>query len=578
MAYQPYSAVNPLYNLKGQWTTANNNGDEAKKNEVAQKAQSYYDELRRNGYGDVADEMQQADYTTAKSINDKWAKMGKTETRPYFYSLGKAYNMSEKDVDALIGWDATTGEVTFGGKKIGRPDALVDGASYWSDTSVLDNAWNDYTKRSGTTVNNGVNNPAYSQSMDSATRKNNDYWEKIKSDASDVQGKYDDLFGYANSDVTQSAEYKSAFDNVMPSYNLAAMQGRDNEVASGGASNGGNIDSYAAANAMRQQAALTAKGQALAHQIGLEAYNARVQNAKSILSDLGGYNQGVYAAMDNNINNDVNIANTYFNNAETAKNNQVSRDVATAEVTGVVPTSMIYTQPYYSQFFNEDGTLKNEDIDYKAEIDKAVAAGNNDLAQALRAARGVKIYSDFSKYGQHAADGDYTLPGAQKTETARQFDEQIAQADRAMDIEQSENEANREHELNMRTTSSQNSAGNIGTKTSSQKTGNPEPLMSEKEVTEWVDALNKSVSDTYGEAYKALKQTSKNKYERADIDADYIIIRVLEADDLTLEQKEYLLYDKFGITPDQVNAARKDPHYSPVRSQGIPLREPQKNT
>ncbi len=43
----------------------------------------------------------------------------------------------------------------------------------------------------------------------------------------------------------------------------------------GTASNGGNVDSYSAANAMRQQAALYSQAQ----QNVLDAYNAKVQNA-----------------------------------------------------------------------------------------------------------------------------------------------------------------------------------------------------------------------------------------------------------------------------------------------------------
>lgn len=151
MAYSPYNAVNAIYKLKGQWDSANKSGDETKKNEAAQKAQSYYNELRRNGYGSVADELTASDYAAAKSINDYYAKTGRTATRPYFYTLGKSRGLSESDIDKLIGWDNTTGEITFGGKNIGKPDSVVDGTSYWSDTSVLDNAFNDYVDKTGLT-------------------------------------------------------------------------------------------------------------------------------------------------------------------------------------------------------------------------------------------------------------------------------------------------------------------------------------------------------------------------------------------------------------------------------------------
>ena len=74
MAYNPYSAVNAIYKLKGQWDNANNAGDTATKNNVAAKAQAYYRQLRNNGYGNVADELTASNYTQAKAINDKWLR------------------------------------------------------------------------------------------------------------------------------------------------------------------------------------------------------------------------------------------------------------------------------------------------------------------------------------------------------------------------------------------------------------------------------------------------------------------------------------------------------------------------
>ena len=91
----------------------------------------------------------------------------------------------------------------------------------------------------------------------------------------------------------------------------------------------------------------------------------------------------------------------------------------------------------------------------------------------------------------------------------------------------------------------------------SSESGKP---LSEKEVKEWVDYLNGAIESKYPNK-TALTQTGKNEYKRADADADYIIIKVFSSNDLTQEQKEYLLYDKFGITEDQVNAALKDAHY-----------------
>ena len=122
---------------------------------------------------------------------------------------------------------------------------------------------------------------------------------------------------------------------IMGKYDLAGLQGRDNAVASGGATNGGNIDSYAAANAMRQQASLVNQGQMAV----LDAHQQKIDNVRTLLSDMG-----------------VNI-DRVFNQDETAKNNAVARKSEIASVTGYVPTEWTYDSNIY---LNSDGTVKDE--------------------------------------------------------------------------------------------------------------------------------------------------------------------------------------------------------------------------
>ncbi len=541
MAYNPYSAVNAIYKLKGQWDSANNAGDTATKNSVAAKAQQYYAQLRSNGYGDIADQLTASNYTQAKAINDKWAKMGKTSTRDYLYSLGQSKGMSQSDVDKLISWDNLTGEVSFGGKKIGTPDSVVDGVSYWSDTSVLDNAFNDYLNRSGTVRSSST---AVNQENEKLFAKYNQEYEDLK-----------------NTNPFETETGKA----ILAKYDLAGLQGRDNEVASGAGSNGGNIDSFAAANALRQQSSLINQGQMVA----LEAHQQKLDHARALLSDMG-----------------VNI-DRVFNQDETSKNNDVARKSEIASVTGYAPAEWsALSNPY----LNEDGTLKDEykDVDFAAVMANAKAAGNTEAYNAAAVARYYKIMGNYGAYGKYD-DGNYIVPGLKQTEAARQFDEQIAASDRALNAETAmsatKNSASKTKSGGTTTakpslTASQAATaikngeisqsvidaynyhyGTSYTVANPPKLGGTNAPLSESEVTSWVNYLNKTVSDKYGTEYKALKEAGKNKYERADIDADYIIIKVFESDDLTQEQKEYLLYDKFGITEDQVNTAMKDPHY-----------------
>ncbi len=391
----PYKEIQTVYNAKVAYGQATTEEEKRKQQEIANKARQT---LSDYGYKDIADSIS-ANGATAEVVKkylDNYSKKDKSKTRDYFYSLGKSHGLSNDDIDKLISWDNDTGQVSFGGKVVGTPDTVVDGVSYWSDTSKLDNAFNDYIERSGTTRSKST---AVDQENEGLFKKYNEVYD-----------------GLLKSNPFETEEGKA----ILAKYDLAGLKGRENEVASGGADNGGNIDSFAAANALRQQAALVNQGQLTA----IEAHNQKIENARALLSDMG-----------------VNI-DRVFNQDETAKNNQTSRDVATAEVTGVVPSSMIYKLPQYSQFFNEDGTLKDENIDFKAEINKAVARGDNELAEVLRAARGTKIYNNWKKYGQFAADGDYTLPGNIKTEAADQFDKTMDYNYKVIDAEKEINDAN----------------------------------------------------------------------------------------------------------------------------------------
>lgn len=305
--------------------------------------------------------------------------------------------------------------------------------------------WQDYTDTVTGNYKTGVSNPAYNQKITEASNKNNAYNQTVQKDHDKINDKYYELFDYANSDVTKSDEYKSSFKNIMPSYELSAMNGRKSSLASGAATNGGNIDSFSAANALRQQASITAKGQQAAHQAGLEAYQARIQNAKSILSDLGVYNTGVYSAMSDTVTNDRAAASDIFTNEQTDKNNDVARKSEIASVTGVTPDEWaVSNNPY----MNDDGTIKDEykNIDFSVVMKNAKEAGNTEAYNAAAVARYYKIMGDYDKYGKYD-DGNYAVSAQKKTEAARQFDEQIAQADRALSAELEKNRDDNQNAL-----------------------------------------------------------------------------------------------------------------------------------
>lgn len=353
---------------------------------------------------------------------------------------------------------------------------------------------------------------------------------------------------------------------ILAKYDLAGLQGRDNVVASGGASNGGNIDSYAAANAMRQQSTLVNQGQMTV----LKAHQQKIDNIRGILSDMG-----------------VNI-DRVFNQDETAKNNDVARKSEIASVTGYVPTEWTYDSNIY---LNKDGTVRDEYLTDEFDATggfttiinnaKAKLATTTDatekaqLEATIRAATQAKALKTFSspKYSKYAHEvenvqnprtADYDLT-QQQMESA----ERVSLGQSAASAAAAQAEADAEYQK-----AYLNYMGDVYTadkkyekdkaddeKKKTEQEEKEKKAMTEDKVKGWVDYLNNEVAAEFGADKVALKEKGKNQYERGDIDADYIIMAVLKSTDLTDAQKKYLLIDKFGISEDEINTVLNDPHY-----------------
>lgn len=638
VTYTPESDIENIYNNKERW---GNTTDEKEKNNIAAQTQAYYNSLKENGYNDEAHTLSQSNLEQAKTIRDKWAKMGKTEIRNFAEALGKAKGLSREDIDKLVTIDDATQQVYFGGQLIGTPDAVVDGVYYFGEDSLknAEKTINDYFNKSGTTVSPeilmGQNNAGVKDKID-------EYWGTIKGDRDKYYSEYDKVSDYANRDVTKTDEYQSTFKNIMGKYDLSAMQGRDNVVASGGASNGGNIDSYAAANAMRQQAAITTQGQALAHQLGLEAYQSRMDNTRQLLSDLGIYQKDSWGAMNDAIETQQTEAQRLFENDQTAKNNEVARLAEQANITGYTPNEwVIKNNDTFNQFLNPDGSFKKEmeGVDIQALINQAKARGDTKTANDLAVVRARKMLSDYSKYGKYLNDGDVAFMQPQQIEAGRQFDTSADLTKHEINTNAEVNKYNtdasermnkyntdaseRMNTYNSDATERMNTANNKNTidqikaagkngltvsgsgtvKTNgSTLTGeqakkaimsgevtegtiaaynkaydtsytvdNPPKfdedgkliptILTDAQVESWVDKLNTAVAKEFGSEFKAVESKGDGEYKSVSIADEYIIKRVLESDDLTDEQKKYLLVDRFGISLNTINNMLKDPHY-----------------
>lgn len=449
--FRPYTDVNNIYKQKQNWTSAAARGDAAGENAAAKAAQTYYNSLRENGYGSVADELEASDGS------DDFAKkyygmVGLVPFRDYLYQKGAADGFSKSDIDKLISYNDVTGEVSFNGRNLGKPLSEINGTSYWQ-SGDLDKYYQNYIDNGGGALMSPE--AKYNKFIDNSYKETTENRNNSEAEEKQLRGYYDNLVkqvlgGLDGVDVgknaSESKDYQNAFKSTMAKYDLAALQGRDNAAAKAAASNGGNIDSYAAANAMRQQAALTAEGLAAASQMGLDAYNAslnaynsRVDRVKEILSDLGVRN-------DNSVNNRRaytqdrnNLAQMVFDNDQTAQNNDVDRKRSISEVTGYAPREWTERD---NIFLNEDGSLKEQYLTdgfdnaggFQDIINKARERGDKETEQQAMYARAKKIYGNYGKYGIYD-NGDISVSGRQKTEDARQFDEQLASAERISNAE-----------------------------------------------------------------------------------------------------------------------------------------------
>ena len=123
------------------------------------------------------------------------------------------------------------------------------------------------------------------------------YNKQMSGSIADLEGLYKELFGNIQSgDYTKKPYYQT----ILESYGLAGDAAADDAVAGSVGSNGGNLDSYAAANAKRQQLAYKNAAQGAA----LDAYNAEIGNLIKTLGDMGVNVNDLYATWAQNLDSE----------------------------------------------------------------------------------------------------------------------------------------------------------------------------------------------------------------------------------------------------------------------------------
>ena len=390
MAYNPYDSANKILNLKGEWEAA----DEEGRKKVAQDAQKHYDDLIGNNYGDIANQLQGSNYSEAQSIVKGVGTQGKSPIRESVYTLGRKYDLTPAQIDKDFRWDPSTGNVFFGGINMGKGNN-VDGHNYY-DQSTIEDGFKQYVDATGQPLSEEY---MYNQGLQNVQDKANQLWGT----SMDYGTKMMDS-GYGNPFETETGK------GILDYYAQAGEKAGYNQIALGAGTNGGNVDSYSQANAIRQNAALRSQGEMAA----INAWNAQ---RAGIRDDYNAFNGN----MQNQLTQGMQQNQQIFDNGETRKNNQMDNWAKQSSITGYVPMELAdKNNPYIV-----DGRV-DEDMDYQLIYEQAVANGDTVTAGHAQRARQLKYQQNPEKYGGYINEKPLMLsPQASFAATSAQADRDL---------------------------------------------------------------------------------------------------------------------------------------------------------
>lgn len=246
--YNPYEDAKNILRNKGNYHTAKQMGTDYE--QYRQAAVPYYQNLIRNGYEDLAQKFADSDYIKAQEL--------------------------------------------FNGLK---PDTTVD--DYFSSVAAnaLDNASNPQRSQTANDLWDAYNNNnnllngelKYDANGNVVGGLNLDYYNTGKNQLSYLN----------NFDITAQPYYQG----IMDAYQLKGNNAARGEQASGAANNAGNIDSYAQANANRQQLAFTTAG----IESALAAANQNQANWQNVYNSMANRLTGMENSNANTLNAFQNI-------------------------------------------------------------------------------------------------------------------------------------------------------------------------------------------------------------------------------------------------------------------------------
>lgn len=218
----------------------------------------------------------------------------------------------------------------------------------------------------------------------SALKIDSDFSKNLNTSRENIESKYNTLFeDLRTGDYTKEPYYQT----ILDSYGIKGDAAANDASASGAAANSGNLDSYAAANAQRQQLAYKNAAESAA----LNAYNSEVASLLQTLSDLGVNVNDLYKTWASELDSQRSGAvNAYLGQlgAETDKyvsDNALAGDKYTADANKYLGDLDLAGTKYQTEAQKYLGDLQAQIDKYKADAEIQINAdknaANKELAQ-----------------------------------------------------------------------------------------------------------------------------------------------------------------------------------------------------
>ena len=262
--YDPHKDMEGISKQKYIWSEAAGSGNKDGAKAAETTAKAYYDSLRANGYGDVADKLKGLNSIDAGAYVRQFTPVQSGAPGVQNKYAVKAVNPSyspDKAAQGIYKYKVDWADANLRGGDTRQIEA--DASKLYKE--LEDNGYGDVANHlSGIGASEAAEyikrfTPQYEGTAEGNQRKSNDVYAVGKDYGTDIRGSYDKVYdNNINVNPVETGYGKS----VMAAYGNAADAAYGKTLGGGVEDAGGNADSYAAANANRQKAAILAKGNA----------------------------------------------------------------------------------------------------------------------------------------------------------------------------------------------------------------------------------------------------------------------------------------------------------------------------